>query len=479
MAQRTTLTERAAASQWVAAQPGLADAIDVWERDAGPERDQLAEEAADVASPGPLNPLRAARHLAAMGLARSVRIATNLPTDLAAGTPVRDPQGWLRRGAVQAFVDQLVAGGPPGLEIARLIRNAGDLFPSELVSELETRHLEAPRLHHRQVERIARRSFPDLVDIDAVPLTRTPVSQLHAATGAHGQPLAVRVRRPGFHRNVRDDARILASLLGPMERLVPAGGMGPSTFVQLTVRQALEAADLRFEALGLAELGLVGEELGVDAISVARPARHDATRWATLIERPAGRPLGTPGTEVGQPAEVLGALVTLSLEAAITHGTFWADPAPEHLLVDDSGAVTLVGASCVGRLSVDQQRGGILFLKALFTGDPAGQVEAMQAAGALNADTDTDGLLREMEQSEAMSLMSVLSGGESGLLGAVQEAIRLLLRYRLAPPLEVVLLVRTMFSLGRLSSILQPEGNGLFAALLPMAQRLPALLEEL
>jgi hypothetical protein len=56
------------------------------------------------------------------------------------------------------------------------------------------------------------------------------------------------------------------------------------------------------------------------------------------------------------------------------------------------------------------------------------------------------------------------------------SAVRLLLLHRLRPPLEVVLLLRTVFALGALSDRLAPGGGGLAMALFPLVARLPDLL---
>ena len=46
---------------------------------------------------------------------------------------------------------------------------------------------------------------------------------------------------------------------------------------------------------------------------------------------------------------------------------------------------------------------------------------------------------------------AILAGGEKGVLTGLNEAVRLLLLHRLRPPLEVILLLRTVFALGALS----------------------------
>lgn len=69
-------------------------------------------------------------------------------------------------------------------------------------------------------------------------------------------------------------------------------------------------------------------------------------------------------------------------------------------------------------------------------------------------------------------------GGEQALLAGLNEAVRLMLKHRLRPPVEVVLLLRTMFALGPLADRLVPDGGGLMAGLLGLLPRLPAILAQ-
>lgn len=88
-------------------------------------------------------------------------------------------------------------------------------------------------------------------------------------------------------------------------------------------------------------------------------------------------------------------------------------------------------------------------LAAVLGGDFDGQVAAMRATGAVSDGVDVDRLVADLAAAQALQPMTILAGGETPLLGALREAIELLLRHRLRPPLEVVLLVRTLSAYAR------------------------------
>jgi predicted unusual protein kinase regulating ubiquinone biosynthesis (AarF/ABC1/UbiB family) len=476
MAESPSLATRALTSAWLAEEPGLADAAAQWDRELTPLRRRFTDEAVALARPGPPAPARALRHATAMGVHRALRLGTRLPRDVWSLEPIRNPHGWLQESAIEAFVDQLALGGPPTAEVARLIAEAGDLFPDALVAEINRRSIHAAPLRLRVIEEIVQRSFNADMVVDPRALTAIPVSELHYAVLPDQQPAALRVRRPGVAQGVRDDTRLTANVLAPLQRALPqVSGMHPLGFVQLTIRLGLESTDMRFEALNAVELGLIVEELGVTGVRVPRPRPNYVSRRALVSDHLPGQPL-LSGAVVADPAAAMAALTSLTLESALTHGLFWADPAPEHLMVLDDGTLGLVGTGTVGHLPIDLKVAGIRFLRAFLSGDPEGQAEAMRLAGAVPPDADTTALVADLAQAEALQMSAILAGGEKGVLKGLNEAVRLLLLHRLRPPLEVVLLLRTVFALGALSDRLAPGGGGLAMALFPLVARLPDLL---
>jgi predicted unusual protein kinase regulating ubiquinone biosynthesis (AarF/ABC1/UbiB family) len=284
-------------------------------------------------------------------------------------------------------------------------------------------------------------------------------------------------------RDLRSDSALSAGLARSLEQLVPALGAMPALdFVQLTLRQTLEESDLRFEALGLLELGLAAEAAGAEGLVVARPRPDAVSERAVVIEDLGGVSLRQWRRRHGAVPDPVGALqgiAAITIESALVHGTFWADPAPEHLVVLDDGRVALVGAAVVGRLSPQLRLAGITVLKALVSGDAAGIVDAMRIAGALPDDVDPDVVIAALDASDQLDPMKILMGGEAGLLGAIREAVQIMVGERLKPPLEVTLLLRSVFALGALADHLDPEGSGgLAMALLPLLPKLPDLIAQ-
>lgn len=476
-----TLAERARDSAWVAEEPGLADQVAELEESHGVRRVGLSDDAAALARPGLVPPTRLARHVIAAGTSRVLRTVTRFPDDLRSLVAGRGPQELALQAAVEAFADQLALSGPASAEVARIIERSGSLFPSVLRAELERRRIRPLDLDSQTVEWIARRALGELELLGDAPITSVPTSQLHAADLPGGRAANVRVRRPGVARELRADARFSATLATAMSRIVPDQGglgMGPIGFVELVARCGIEATDLELEALNAVEIGMILEDAGVERVEVARPLPGYITPRAIASERLLGVPLDQYGGELTDPGELVAGLTTVTLESALVHGTFWADPSPEHLLVLPGGRLAIVGLGTVGHFSAQMRRAGITFLRSVLSGDFEGQVEAMRIVGAAPDDLDTEGLVAELRAAEALEVSRVMFGGEDGLLGALNETVRIMLKYNLKPPVEVALLLRTVFALGQIADRINPGGGGLMAALMGLLPRLPELLAD-
>jgi ubiquinone biosynthesis protein len=483
-----TLASRVHGSSWIGASAGLADDIVGLEQQVGTAQRELAARAVSLAQPGMVDPARIARHAIAAGLSRAVRVTTSLPGAIASGQVVREPQAWMQSSAIEAFVDQLALGGAAAAEVARQIEGAGPLFPSALRSELARREIRPLDVEPQVVQSILDRTFGrrsaggHVRLLDERPITGTPISSLYEAeievgAGSDRQVLA-RVRRPHVARDLDSDSRLAAGAATALTRIAPdAGGMGPLGFVQLTMRQNLEATDLRYEALDLAELGLLVEEFALDGLVVARPVPGLVNERALVLEHIDGVPLHRFVGPLDDPAPAVRAVTALTLEAALVHGVFWADPAPQHLVVLPDERVAMVGVGVLGRFTPELRLAGTRVIKAVLTGEHEAMIDGMRIAGALTPDVDTKALLADLQASPLLDPSAILFGGQSALVDALNTTVSIMLAHKLQPPVEVILMLRTVFALGQILTRLDPSGaTGLTAALMPLLPRLPEIL---
>ena len=96
----------------------------------------------------------------------------------------------------------------------------------------------------------------------------------------------------------------------------------------------------------------------------------------------------------------------------------------------------------------------------------------------LAADVDIPALAKDLAANEALQPMQMMSGGQEAVVIGLKEAVGLLLRHRLRPPLEVTLFVRNVFALNAFIRQFAP-GTNLMMAMMPLVQKLPQMAAEL
>lgn len=469
-----SLSERAKRSTWVSALDGMEQSITELDHSQMVERSSLVNHALRLARPGPVPLLRAARHVGALNFARLRWTVRTLPNDISEQR-WNDPGEWLKDSAAAWMRDQLSMLGPSAVEIARIISQSEGMAPGVVVEEINKRPITIDPMPALKVRKLVSNAFGDKVRrVDPLPLTYTAISQLHGAELDDGRRVMVRVRRPGVERDLHADARVSATMVYPLEQLIPAlRDPHPLGFVEMATRQLLEESDLRNEALNTAELGIIIEELGLSGIEVARPIPGMATRRAAVFERLDGRPFSHASQSLDIDKTVA-ALVGVTIDAALECGGFHIDLAPENLMVLDNGNLGIVGCGSMGHFDLQTRRAALLYLTSVLSGDFENQVESMRMAGAVPEGTDIAALVADLAATEALQPTTMMMGGEESMVGGLREAMNVLLRHQIRPPLEEVLFVRNVFMLRNLFATLSPDIS-MMMALMPLLQKLPEL----
>jgi ubiquinone biosynthesis protein len=471
------LSERAERSVWLGDDAPLTAAVQGWERHLADERATVAAHAARLARPGPLPVLRTLQHQGALLRAQLSWATTRLPRLARPGAAgfdaVRHPRRELEAAMAHVVREHLARLGPSAAAIARLIEESAGMAPDTLVGELRRRPIEITPLPRSVIldslSGLVREQIADLGPVTAV----RPISQAHASRLHDGTRASLHVRRPGADQLVREDARILATMLTGLELAVPAARVAhPLGLLEVITVQLLEENDLRNEALNAVELGLAVEALGLTSLVVARPlpllVAPEAAGFESfphaqrLAELPAG----------GLAPDALGDLARLVVEGALSLGVFPADLHRDRFTAVPDGRLVVTGCSAIGRLDATIRRGMIDLMVAMLGADAPGQVKALVEIGAAPADADLAGLERDLAAVAPPDLFLILAGMMPLPVEAMNGVIELAVRHRLRPPIELMLFGRTVLALNAVIERVEPDRT-LQAVLLPLMMRLP------
>src|SRR5262245_54334294 len=144
--------------------------------------------------------------------------------------------------------------GPTFVKLGQVLSTRADLLPAEFVAELRLLQdsvtpipLDAVRA---QIQAGLGRSPEEaFASIDPQPLAAASIAQVHRATTLEGNPVAVKVQRPGIQAQMASDLQVLRALAKLLEAVVEETGIySPVGIVEEFDRAIREELDFVHEA---------------------------------------------------------------------------------------------------------------------------------------------------------------------------------------------------------------------------------------
>jgi ubiquinone biosynthesis protein len=464
-------------SERLAAIPGLTDQALRWHAEGDARRAAVAREAARIAAPR-LWPDTIASFLAT-GWRLVSTAAPDAPFQLLAaasasvGLRVEPPNA---NAATLARAQKLVrAGGPAYVKLGQFIATADGLLPDEWVKAFAFCRDEAPALEPGVAQAVVDRELAGVRDrlawLDETPLATGSIGQVHRGRLSDGTEVVVKVRRPGLRRQFRTDIETLALATAAAEKMHGAARSANLTgFVEQFAQLALEELDCRLEASNLVDSSAVLEAMGAEHMIAPRPIPDMVTERVLVMEMLPGvsyARLDGTGETAGDRLLQLG--IQGVLEATLKHGVFHGDLHAGNVLIDEAtGSFSLVDFGIAGRLDAAKRAGLVSYLAAWAANDAAGQIAAMQAFGAIEADAEVDVLVAELQTE--LDLLRDRARGEVTFdqLGiTLGRLLQVLARNGFRMPKDLVLFFKNLLYLNGFAATLAPDTN-LFDQITPI-----------
>ncbi|MDQ1506371.1 MAG: hypothetical protein QOD57_4098, partial [Actinomycetota bacterium] len=444
-----------------------------WQSSLGAERDRIAGEARELATPrlrripfGALF-LLCIRFLwfSLAGLIGRFAARRRNPS----GAP--GSSGSSEGAAVRRSKHLVQAGGPAYVKLGQLIATARGALPDPWTEAFAWCRDEVPALKDGVAEgvidrELGHRRAETFTSIDPHPVAAASIAQVHLALLADGTEVAVKVQRPGLRARFEADIRALSVIAvvadGLSQRARIANLPG---FVELFAQLVLEELDFRLEAMNMTEIGLANEDAGLDHIRIPRPIPGLVTARVLVMER-------VPGIRYTDAAaahpdldgqRIVRLAVQGVLEHALLYGVFHGDLHAGNVLIDEAGNFSLVDFGIAGRLDASQRAALCRLVIGFARNDFAAQVAAVAELGALPPGIDLAPLVRQFAEESTVLLAAVdrpLSQLDFGSLTAqVSRAIRLLAEHRFRQPKELVLFSKNLLYLNGLCNAFAPDIN--------------------
>jgi ubiquinone biosynthesis protein len=280
-------------------------------------------------------------------------------------------------------------------------------YRTEIRAELERARAAAIEPLDRKVIDKATKPFDD---VSKEPLAVTPAAQVHRAE-LDGEPVAVKVARPGVAGTVHSELSLLDVIVMPSRMVFPKADIaGVLTEVRET---ALDELDLEHE--GETQHQVRRALRRVDGVTV--PAVHieecEPERLVTELLNGPTLQEATPE----DPAAVARALIAAHLTAWREAGLVLTDARPSHVVLLEGGGIGLLGAGLARPVPRERCEAGVAAFVALSDPDSARFVAAVADLGVLPEDAagTAHALLREV-------LGDLVNGGPATLDGPALAA---------------------------------------------------------
>jgi ubiquinone biosynthesis protein len=367
--------------------------------------------------------------------------------------------------------------GPSFIKLGQLMSTRADLFPPEYIDEFTKLQDQVPPVPFDGIRRLIESELGQPLDqlfesIEEASMAAASVAQVHTARLKTGEKVAVKVIRPGIEKRIRKDIQLMYYFAARFERAFDLGRIvGAVNLVKEFERTIFRELDMLIEAGNIERFTRSFAE--VKEIYIPKVYWDLTAKSVLVMEHIEGIKMDRVD-EIRRhgidPQEV--ALIGLRSfsRQLMAAGIFHADPHPGNTLVMLDGRVSLVDFGIVGYLDEET----MMQIAHLFLGfsehDYDMVMEALEAAGLLNPRTmDLKSFRLDLkdvaEPFYGRSLKTI------SVKDVYDQAMRLVFKYRIRMPRNLLLLFKTFIQTEALGKILGSEAS-LLEVTRPYAKRL-------
>ncbi len=300
-----------------------------------------------------------------------------------------------RRQRAAALLDSMLTLGPTFIKLGQLLSTRPDILPPEYVDEFTKLQDRVPPADWDDARPVVEAELGPVDeafdDFETDPISGASLGQVYRAN-VDGQPVAVKVRRPGVETLVEADLRVIRWTLPLVRRFVgEARSFSLETLADEFARTIRQEMDYRREARMLTEIrGNFADREDVRMPSVVES--HSTGRVLTM-EYLAGTKITDQEAldEAGHDRTALAeTLQRTYLEMIIEDGVFHADPHPGNLAVADDGSLIFYDFGMSGYVDAFVQEKIVEFYSAVARQDIDAILDALIEMGTLSPEADRE-----------------------------------------------------------------------------------------
>ena len=257
----------------------------------------------------------------------------------------------------EALAHALIDLGPVFIKLGQLLSTRSDILGEEVAGDLARLQDRLPPFPGDEARAIVAAELGQPVEalfesFDNEPVSAASIAQVHYAVTTEGEPVAVKVLRPGIEEAFARDVDLMVWVAEWIERSQPRLRRFKPLAVVRTFRAMVRVEiDLRLEAAAATELA---ENFAGDATyRVPKVDWRRTTRRVLTLERLTGIPMDDRDAMLAAGLDielVLSRAAGIFFKQAFRDGFFHGDQHPGNMFVDLEGNIGAVDFGIMGRL---------------------------------------------------------------------------------------------------------------------------------
>ncbi len=364
--------------------------------------------------------------------------------------------------------------GPAFVKLGQILSMRPDLLPPAYIAELrklqsQVQPLPFDEFRATLVAELEREPGEVFSEFDPVPAACASLAQVYfARLKDGGQPVAVKIQKPGVERSVQIDLDLAAWLAAQVHKHIAALQPFDLPAAIEEARQGmLRELDFRTEARNQEYFNALNPQPG--QVFAPRVFPDLCTRRVLVMERITGRPVNDPGLPAEQCRALAGHGAQSLVRQILISGFFHADPHAGNVLVTPDGRLCFLDWGLAGHLTRRLRQALADFWVAAVEQDAERIVQIAADLAPATARPD----LRAMEKEVTLALREELNFavGEPQLGRAMLRLLHIFGRNGIALSRDYSLMAKAVFSIEEVGRALDPEFD--------LRGHMPPILREL
>lgn len=301
------------------------------------------------------------------------------------------PDMRVRRAGI--LLDSLLTLGPTFIKLGQLLSTRPDILPPEYIEVLSSLQDDVPPAPWEESSQVLEAELGPVSEafdeFDPDPISGASLGQVYTAE-YEGDPVAVKVRRPGIEKLVEADLRVVRWSLPVVRRFIGEGrAFSLENLADEFAKTIRQEMDYGRERRILEQIRSNFE--GDDAIRIPAPVPERSGPRVLTMEY-------LPGTKINDVAaldemgldrtQLATTLQRVYLQMIIDDGVFHADPHPGNLAVDDEGRIIFYDFGMSGEVEPFIQDKIVDFYVSIANQDIDGILDALIEMGTLSPEAD-------------------------------------------------------------------------------------------